>query len=282
MHPILEIGLSDTIDFPKSPSPQQQQRHQPQLASGRPHRRTVRLMASSHSSPIRPSSPTHELSPPRRRRRSSPKAKPVGAPGASAGNAAQRDNSTAYGEDATQSRLSLRRLKQGEGHQRIRHGASELLRLSESFPGYHGQSGGSGFHSAHDQALPSDSDLRHMAQLSHNIANDIFDIFALRNEDPSSQHRRGADSRRHHQSQSIAPGHASVMRKGGKGDTAADFYCHKCHRVDTPQWRLGPDGPMTLCNVCGLVYAKRQQNLDDLTMPGSPSMNRHCRQDESS
>ncbi|KAI8279812.1 hypothetical protein K4K57_013074 [Colletotrichum sp. SAR 10_99] len=145
-------------------------------------------MASSHSSPIRPSSPTHELSPPRRRRRSSPN---------------------------TQSRLSLRRLKQGEGHQRIRHGASELLRLSGNFPGYHGQSGGGGFHFAHDQALPSDSDLRHMAQLSHNIANDIFDIFALRNEDPSSQHRRGADSRRHHQSQSIAPGHASVMRKGG-------------------------------------------------------------------
>ncbi|KAI8203713.1 hypothetical protein K4K48_007345 [Colletotrichum sp. SAR 10_66] len=241
-------------------------------------------MASSHSSPIRPSSPAHESSPPRRRRRSSPKAKPVGGPGASAGNAAEQ-NDPADGGNDTQSRLSLRRLKQGEGHQRIRHGASELLRLSENFPGYHGQSGGSGFHSAHDQALPSDSDLRHMAQLSHNIASDIFDIFALRNENPGSQHRRSAESRRHHQSQSIAPGHASVMRKGGRGgkdEAVPDFYCHKCHRVDTPQWRLGPDGPMTLCNVCGLVYAKRQQNLDDLTMPGSPSMNRHYQQDESS
>ncbi|KAK2779389.1 gata zinc finger [Colletotrichum kahawae] len=233
-------------------------------------------MASSHSSPIRPSSPTHESSPPRRRRRSSPKAKPVGA--------AQQDD-TADGENAIQSRLSLRRLKQGEGHQRIRHGASELLRLSENFPGYHGQAGGGGFHSAHDQALPSDSDLRHMAQLSHTIANDIFDIFALRNEDVASQHRRqggvGADSRRHHFSESIKPGHASVMRSKG-GEAASEFYCHKCHRVDTPQWRLGPDGPMTLCNVCGLMYAKRQQNLDDLTMPGSSRMNRHFRQDESS
>ncbi|KAM3453171.1 hypothetical protein MY3296_003934 [Beauveria thailandica] len=36
--------------------------------------------------------------------------------------------------------------------------------------------------------------------------------------------------------------------------------CHNCHRIETPQWRPGPDGPKTLCNVCGLVYTKRQQN----------------------
>ncbi|KAI8181231.1 hypothetical protein K4K54_006803 [Colletotrichum sp. SAR 10_86] len=233
---------------------------------------------SSHSSPVRPLSPTHERLPLRRRRKSSPRAKLVGDPAASAGNVAQQDNNTAAdGEIATKPRLSLRRLKQGEGHQRIRNGALELLRLSENFPGCHGQSGEAGFHYAHDQALPSDSDLRHMAQLTHNIANDIFDIFdifALRNED--------LGSRLHHQSQSIAPGHASVVRKGGKRDATSELYCHKCHRVDTPQWRLGPDGPMTLCNVCGLVYAKRQQNLDDLTMLGSPSLYRHCPQDESS
>ncbi|ATY59586.1 transcription factor rfeH-Penicillium chrysogenum [Cordyceps militaris] len=35
--------------------------------------------------------------------------------------------------------------------------------------------------------------------------------------------------------------------------------CHNCNRLDTPQWRAGPDGPRTLCNVCGLVYTKRQR-----------------------
>lgn len=121
MHPIFEIGLSDGIDFSKSPSPQQQRRRHPHLVSAgpgrRPHQRTVRLMASSHhSSPIRPTSPTtHELSPPRRRPRSSPNAKPVGGPGAFAGNAGEQN--TAEGEIST--RLSLRRLKQGESHQRV-------------------------------------------------------------------------------------------------------------------------------------------------------------------
>lgn len=121
MHPIFEIGLSDGIDFSKPPSPQQQRRRHPHLVSAgpgrRPHQRTVRLMASSHhSSPIRPTSPTtHESSPPRRRPRSSPKAKPVGGPGAFAGNAGEQN--TAEREVST--RLSLRRLKQGESHQRV-------------------------------------------------------------------------------------------------------------------------------------------------------------------
>lgn len=32
--------------------------------------------------------------------------------------------------------------------------------------------------------------------------------------------------------------------------------CHSCNRVDTPEWRRGPDGARTLCNACGLHYAK--------------------------
>ncbi|KAL8334393.1 hypothetical protein RB601_000412 [Gaeumannomyces tritici] len=34
--------------------------------------------------------------------------------------------------------------------------------------------------------------------------------------------------------------------------------CQKCHRSKTPRWRRGPSGPKTLCNVCGLLYAKRE------------------------
>jgi hypothetical protein len=34
--------------------------------------------------------------------------------------------------------------------------------------------------------------------------------------------------------------------------------CSSCGERHTPQWRGGPFGNNTLCNVCGLLYAKRQ------------------------
>ncbi|KAI5298510.1 hypothetical protein KEM55_003305 [Ascosphaera atra] len=41
--------------------------------------------------------------------------------------------------------------------------------------------------------------------------------------------------------------------------------CHSCSRVETPEWRRGPDGARTLCNACGLHYAKlsRKMNADN-------------------
>lgn len=32
--------------------------------------------------------------------------------------------------------------------------------------------------------------------------------------------------------------------------------CLGCNATTTPEWRRGPMGPRTLCNACGLVYAK--------------------------
>ncbi|CAK5269330.1 unnamed protein product [Mycena citricolor] len=32
--------------------------------------------------------------------------------------------------------------------------------------------------------------------------------------------------------------------------------CHSCQIQETPEWRRGPDGARTLCNACGLHYAK--------------------------
>ncbi|PWN44885.1 hypothetical protein IE81DRAFT_339786 [Ceraceosorus guamensis] len=48
---------------------------------------------------------------------------------------------------------------------------------------------------------------------------------------------------------------------------AAPALCGCCFIVDTPEWRRGPDGPRTVCNACGLHYAKlakkRQQEAPD-------------------
>ena len=35
--------------------------------------------------------------------------------------------------------------------------------------------------------------------------------------------------------------------------------CHQCARVESPEWRRGPGGLRSLCNACGLHYAKRER-----------------------
>ncbi|KAI9886954.1 MAG: hypothetical protein M1823_001246 [Watsoniomyces obsoletus] len=41
-----------------------------------------------------------------------------------------------------------------------------------------------------------------------------------------------------------------------RGRAAPPGRCHSCNRAETPEWRRGPDGARTLCNACGLHYAK--------------------------
>ncbi|KAJ2904504.1 hypothetical protein MKZ38_007947 [Zalerion maritima] len=52
--------------------------------------------------------------------------------------------------------------------------------------------------------------------------------------------------------------------KKRRGRAAPPGRCHSCNRSDTPEWRRGPDGARTLCNACGLHFAKlnkkRQQD----------------------
>lgn len=35
--------------------------------------------------------------------------------------------------------------------------------------------------------------------------------------------------------------------------------CHDCFTRNSPKWRTGPDGPGSLCNVCGLLRAQRER-----------------------
>lgn len=47
---------------------------------------------------------------------------------------------------------------------------------------------------------------------------------------------------------------------GSKNTSAAPQYvCVTCGRTDSPEWRKGPLGAKTLCNACGLRWAKRNQ-----------------------
>ena len=38
--------------------------------------------------------------------------------------------------------------------------------------------------------------------------------------------------------------------------------CVTCGRTDSPEWRKGPMGPKTLCNACGLRWAKQMRKVD--------------------
>lgn len=60
---------------------------------------------------------------------------------------------------------------------------------------------------------------------------------------------------------SIATGAASGPSSPPQGRRGRDVraegqVCKGCDATSTPEWRRGPLGPRTLCNACGLVYAK--------------------------
>ncbi|CCG82235.1 Sexual development transcription factor NsdD [Taphrina deformans PYCC 5710] len=45
--------------------------------------------------------------------------------------------------------------------------------------------------------------------------------------------------------------------------------CHSCNISETPEWRRGPDGARTLCNACGLHFAKLTKRKQQLAEQGA-------------
>ncbi|KAI9724719.1 MAG: blue light receptor [Chrysothrix sp. TS-e1954] len=65
-----------------------------------------------------------------------------------------------------------------------------------------------------------------------------------------------------------APGgrtYSSSPYAEGDGDkkktikVADEYVCTDCGTLDSPEWRRGPTGPKTLCNACGLRWAKKEK-----------------------
>lgn len=54
-----------------------------------------------------------------------------------------------------------------------------------------------------------------------------------------------------------AGGADDARRKKKPKQDDGDHVCTDCGRVDSPEWRKGPLGPKTLCNACGLRWAKK-------------------------
>ncbi|CEJ80040.1 Putative GATA zinc finger [[Torrubiella] hemipterigena] len=76
----------------------------------------------------------------------------------------------------------------------------------------------------------------------------------------SQRHRERDSSRKSPLSRHHSVNEKASPRLGRAGFRNSQVACHSCNRINSPEWRHGPDGPGTLCNVCGLVYAKRQSH----------------------
>ena len=75
-------------------------------------------------------------------------------------------------------------------------------------------------------------------------------------------------------SEDVKGGYAGADTKKRRGRAAPPGRCHSCNRAETPEWRRGPDGARTLCNACGLHYAKltRKQTGANKTTVGSSNL----------
>ncbi|KAK3325823.1 hypothetical protein B0H66DRAFT_529844 [Apodospora peruviana] len=76
---------------------------------------------------------------------------------------------------------------------------------------------------------------------------------------------------------SLKPPYSIAEVKKRRGRAAPPGRCHSCNRIDTPEWRRGPDGARTLCNACGLHYAKleRKRQLEQRSIRPKPSDERN-------
>ncbi|KAF7714482.1 Sexual development transcription factor NsdD-like protein [Penicillium ucsense] len=76
-------------------------------------------------------------------------------------------------------------------------------------------------------------------------------------------YKPGEDEHMHlyHEDYKGSGGFAGGDNKKRRGKAAPPGRCHSCNRAETPEWRRGPDGARTLCNACGLHYAKLTRKM---------------------
>ncbi|KAG1800891.1 white collar 2 type of transcription factor [Suillus plorans] len=62
---------------------------------------------------------------------------------------------------------------------------------------------------------------------------------------------------------------AARRKRIRKMHAAEQYVCVTCGRTDSPEWRKGPQGPKTLCNACGLRWAKQVRTRQDEEQPSA-------------
>jgi hypothetical protein len=128
-------------------------------------------------------------------------------------------------------------------HFQVRHDVRELVRITDTLLGY-----------TDEQEPPATYDeLYNVFRLSGDIAFNLGKMAAMAQRE--DRKRPGKASR----TKGAVP---RLLPDPDEDLLLSQLICHNCDAVSTPKWRTGPDGPCTLCNVCGLVYAKRKRRGD--------------------
>ncbi len=68
---------------------------------------------------------------------------------------------------------------------------------------------------------------------------------------------------------------SSPKRRGRKPLDKSNFKCTECQKTKTPEWRKGPMGRNTLCNACGLAWAKAEKERKKTAL-SNPQLNQWC------
>ncbi|KAK1585416.1 uncharacterized protein LY79DRAFT_558511 [Colletotrichum navitas] len=161
--------------------------------------------------------------------------------------------------------LSLNQLKAGELMQRIHADTSELLDHIQSLLQSNFLLGGCrrsripgviashpGLIAAHTLSQYVAVNVDELVTLCHDSAADAEQ--KLQGVAPSRERERRTRRQRHRTDSAAS---YCYPQKALKRSRASELVCQSCQTTSTPQWRNGPAGLWTLCNVCGLIYARQ-------------------------
>ncbi|EFQ26880.1 GATA zinc finger [Colletotrichum graminicola M1.001] len=179
------------------------------------------------------------------------------------------------GADAP-TQLSLNQLKAGELMQRIHADTRDLLDHIQSLLQSNFLLGGCR-RSRIPGVIASHPGLIAAHTLSQLVAVNVDELVTL-------CHDSATDAE--HMLQGVAPFRERERRKRRRRhrkDSAAS-YCYPQKTTSTPQWRNGPAGLWTLCNVCGLIYARQMRRnglVKRLTSSPEGSRDSECKAEAS-
>ncbi|KAK6366170.1 hypothetical protein LTR64_008597 [Lithohypha guttulata] len=121
-----------------------------------------------------------------------------------------------------------------------------------------------------NDGIPGTSEVDEMMRSAQHIMDNLSrlrDAAVMQENAVNEQRARAArgqhpDEEYHHLSEDFKTnGFAGGDAKKRRGKAAPPGRCHSCNRAETPEWRRGPDGARTLCNACGLHYAKLTRKM---------------------
>lgn len=72
----------------------------------------------------------------------------------------------------------------------------------------------------------------------------------------------------------VAAKFTKTGKTGGRSKHSGNHVCQGCQATTTPEWRKGPTGPRTLCNACGLLYAKMCRKREQDAVAAAIACNR--------